>query len=332
MKKTLHMRDLDEIALETQAPQNFLVDNETGMVERTFSGHQIGIDGFYQELFLENMHVAYSNLQLKHDLELFFESDLEAIVMRFLLRGNTLSLDNKNDYQFSFSTNQTNIVYANGFYGKAQFASKPQDFLVFGIKLRPSFFIKYLPEQSKQLYQFLKHIDTQTTSAVSPYNYQITPQMCLTIQDIMYCNRTGIFKKMLIESKVMELLMLQLEQIISAEYRICSISKKDQEKMYAVREIISKNLDKSTTLIDLARTVGTNEFTLKKGFKEMFGTTVFGYWNDLKMQVAKQMLLSENVSISQVAEKTGYKNPQHFTVAFKRKYGITPGKLRRSRL
>ncbi|OJJ14503.1 hypothetical protein BKI52_42760 [marine bacterium AO1-C] len=332
MKKTLYTQNLENIALEAQYPQNYLVDSETGIIETMFSGHLIGVEGFYRELFSENIHIGYGNLQLKNDLELVFESDFETVEMRFMLRGDTLGLDNKNNHQFSFATNQSNIMYANGFCGKALFASQPQGVLFFDVNLPSAFFVRYLPEESKQLYRFLKHIDTQTTAAVNQHNYHITPQMQLTIQDIMHCNRVGIFKKMFIESKVMELLMLQLEQIISAEYKICSISKKDQEKMHAVREIISKNLDKSTSLIDLARKVGTNEFTLKKGFKEVFGTTVFGYWNDLKMQTAKQMLLNENVSISQVAEKTGYKNPQHFTVAFKRKYGITPGKLKQGKL
>ncbi|OJJ14501.1 hypothetical protein BKI52_42750 [marine bacterium AO1-C] len=332
MKTVLYAKDLKEVALAIQYPQNFLVDNGAGIVEREFSGRVVGIEGFYRELFLENIYVGYGSLQLKNDLELIFESNFEAVVMRFMLQGNTLSRDHENYHQFSFAANQSNIVYANGFHGKALVARQPQGIMVFDIKLPASFFIKYLPEESKQLYQFLKHIDTQITSPVSQHNYYITPQMYLVIQGIIHCKRTGIFKKMFIESKVIELLMLQLEQIISTEYKICSISKQDQEKMYAVREIISKNLDKSTSLIDLARKVGTNEFTLKKGFKEVFGTTVFGYWNDLKMQAARQMLLNENVSISQVAEKTGYKNPQHFTVAFKRKYGITPGKLKQGKL
>jgi len=328
MKTKLYAQDLEEIVLENKYPRNYSVDNETGIIEKEFSGHLIGTQGFYREMFLENIHIGYGNLQLKNDLELIFESDFETVEMHFLLQGDTLSKDHESFHHFNFTTNQSNIIYANGFRGKAQYAYQPKGIKVFEVNLIPSFFTKYLPEESKQLYQFLKHIDTQTTTTVSQHNYQITPQMYLIIYDIMQCNRTGIFKKMFIESKVIELLMLQLEQIINCECQICSISKRDQEKMYAVREIIRKNLDKSSTLIDLARKVGTNEFTLKKGFKEVFGTTVFGYWNDLKMQMARQMLLNENVSISQVAEKTGYKNPQHFTTAFKRKYGITPGKLK----
>ncbi|HAS40559.1 MAG TPA: AraC family transcriptional regulator [Microscillaceae bacterium] len=332
MKTTLHLQDLEEMVLENRYPQSYLVDRDTGIVEKEYNRHLLGFNGFYREIFLGNIHIGYGNLQLKNDLELVLEDDLETVKMYFLLQGDTLSLDNENYHQFNFATSQSNIIYVNNFYGKVLYASQPQGVLVFEINLSSEFFTQYLPEESKQLYQFLKNIDTQTTSIVSPHNYQTTPQMYLVIQDIMHCNRTGIFKKMFIESKVMELLMLQLEQIISYEYKVYSISKKDQEKMRAVEEFIRKNLDKSTSLVDLARKAGTNEFTLKKGFKEVFGNTVFGYWNDLKMEAAKQMLLDESLSIRQVAEKTGYKNQQHFTVAFKKKYGITPGKLKQRKL
>ncbi|WP_299466298.1 AraC family transcriptional regulator [uncultured Microscilla sp.] len=332
MKTKLYAQDLEDIVLENKYPRNYFVDSETGIVEKEFSGDLIGTKGSYREIFLENIHIGYGHLQLKNDLELVFESDFETVEMHFLLQGDTLSKDKESFYQFNFTTNQSNIIYANGFRGKAKYVYQSKSIRIFEVNLIPTFFTKYLPEASEQLYQFLKHIDTKNTTTVSQHNYQITPQMYLIIQDIIQCNRVGIFKKMFIESKIIELLMLQLEQIINCECQVCSVSKKDQEKMYAVREIIHKNIDKSTTLIDLARKVGTNEFTLKKGFKEIFGTTVFGYWNDLKMQIAKQMLLNENAPVSRVAEKIGYKNPQHFTVAFKRKYGITPGKLKQQRL
>jgi len=73
----------------------------------------------------------------------------------------------------------------------------------------------------------------------------------------------------------------------------------------------------------------TNEFTLKKGFKEVFGTTVFGFWNELKMQESKNLLLEHKLTVAEVSEKIGYKNPQHFSTAFKQYFGISPSRLKR---
>ena len=74
--------------------------------------------------------------------------------------------------------------------------------------------------------------------------------------------------------------------------------------------------------------MGTNQQTLKKGFKELFGTTIWGYYNNLRMETAKDLLINQEKSIAEVADNIGYKNPQHFTVAFKKKYGILPSILK----
>ncbi len=61
----------------------------------------------------------------------------------------------------------------------------------------------------------------------------------------------------------------------------------------------------------------------------MFGTTVFGYLFDYKMQLAKQYLLDTEKPISEVALLCGYEYVSHFSTAFKRKYGFSPLEMRR---
>ena len=56
----------------------------------------------------------------------------------------------------------------------------------------------------------------------------------------------------------------------------------------------------------------------------MFHTTIFAYYNGLRMERAKYLLMDSGKSISEVSDEIGYKNPQHFTVAFKKKFGLSP--------
>jgi AraC-like DNA-binding protein len=42
------------------------------------------------------------------------------------------------------------------------------------------------------------------------------------------------------------------------------------------------------------------------------------------MERAKYLLMDSGKSISEVSDEIGYKNPQHFTVAFKKKFGLSP--------
>ena len=95
-----------------------------------------------------------------------------------------------------------------------------------------------------------------------------------------------------------------------------------------MRDYLLSHLDTTCSLTDLAHRVGTNEFALKKGFRALFGTTVFGFWHDVKMEQARRLLIEEDRSISEVSDMVGYQNPRHFSSAFRKKFGVLPSRVR----
>jgi AraC family transcriptional regulator, transcriptional activator of the genes for pyochelin and ferripyochelin receptors len=44
--------------------------------------------------------------------------------------------------------------------------------------------------------------------------------------------------------------------------------------------------------------------------------------------MAKEMILSGHQSMAMIAEEAGYSSPQHFSTAFRKKFGVSPGKIR----
>ncbi|SDD37132.1 AraC-type DNA-binding protein [Mucilaginibacter pineti] len=131
----------------------------------------------------------------------------------------------------------------------------------------------------------------------------------------------------LLAAKMLELLFLSMEQFDRAG--LSPVKSNDFKKLELAKTLIAENLQTPCSLIELSRKVGLNDFKLKKGFKEAFGNTVFGYLLELRMEKAKDMLLLPNQSVSEVAHKVGYKNAHHFTVAFKKRFGYLPSKINR---
>ena len=327
MKTRIHTSDLQELIAEAQYPDGF-IEQEAGIIERTYTNEVYLGSGSYKELFFDGIHIGYGDMALSQETHLFFESDMETVEMHFLICGDTSTVDQLTGKVFEFGCNQHNIFYSNGFKGISKWShtSKMQ---LFEVNMTPSFFDKYLPADTNLFETFREQLFHRKQSQLSPHHLHITPQMLLIIREILNTQRKGIFKKMLIEAKVLELLMLQLEQISSHQCDVfCNLKKADVEKIYAVKEIIMNNLSAPGSLIDLAQQVGTNDFTLKKGFKEVFGTTVFGFWNEMKMQEAKRLLLEQSLTVAEVSEQIGYKNPQHFSTAFKRYFGTSPSQLK----
>ena len=74
-------------------------------------------------------------------------------------------------------------------------------------------------------------------------------------------------------------------------------------------------------LTELARAAGINEYKLKKGFKETFGNTVFGYLAETRLELAKNDLLEEEKSISEIAFELGYSSVHFLAIMRKRNLG-----------
>lgn len=68
---------------------------------------------------------------------------------------------------------------------------------------------------------------------------------------------------------------------------------------------------------------------LSQYFKAKQGITVLDYITNLKMDTAKNLLLTTSLTVSQIAEQIGYANEKTFTRRFKQMMGVTPGEYRK---
>ncbi|MDV3349012.1 AraC family transcriptional regulator [Leptolyngbyaceae cyanobacterium CCMR0082] len=161
-----------------------------------------------------------------------------------------------------------------------------------------------------------------------------TPTMLAAVQQILACPYQGKVKQLYLESKTLELLALKLEQMgqpeLSEDNKI-TLKTDDVHRLYQAREILLTDLEHPPSIIELARRVGINDFKLKRGFRQIFGTTVFGCLYDYRMERAKQLLDTHNLKVAQIAQTVGYANPSQFSAAFKRKFGFSPKNYRSQR-
>lgn len=325
MKIRLHQADIADTLIEHTYPEGFRTTN-SAYKEQQYQGSFFFGNGTYREFFFDGLHIGYGQLVPNSHTQIAIESDFETVEMHFALQGDACTWSDDGRV-FEFGQNQHNILYASNFKGLSEWA--PSSMRVFEVNLLPSVFRKYLPKEGPIFRQFNQMIDQKRTGFLSPVHYPITPAMLFIIREIIHCKREGVFKRAFLEAKVLELLLLQLEQMNQTGTTLCTdLKKADVDKMYAIKELLEQNTDAQFRLTDLARNVGTNEFTLKKGFKALFGTTVFDYWHQLKMEKARKLLVEDGWNVQQVSEEIGYMHAHHFSTAFKKRYGVSPSTLK----
>jgi len=102
------------------------------------------------------------------------------------------------------------------------------------------------------------------------------------------------------------------------------LSKQDVAYIQQARTILAENFDKHITIPQLARQTGINEAKLKEGFKEVFGYSIHTCILQLRLQKAQELLLTTDMSITDITYVIGYSHVTHFTSLFKKEMGITP--------
>lgn len=101
----------------------------------------------------------------------------------------------------------------------------------------------------------------------------------------------------------------------------------DREKIARSREILIQHIGDPITIRALSRKVAINECYLKKGFKVMFGCTIFEFYQDQRMEHAKFLLYERGRTVSEVSAMLGYSSISHFSTAFKKHTGLKPCEL-----
>lgn len=103
------------------------------------------------------------------------------------------------------------------------------------------------------------------------------------------------------------------------------------EALYKVSVLIEKDLQQHHSIASLAVYSGMNRQKLTVGFKSLFGQTIYGYYLNKRMDLAKTLLITGDLPLKLVAKKAGYRNATNFSIAFKKFYNITPAQMRRKK-
>ncbi len=104
-------------------------------------------------------------------------------------------------------------------------------------------------------------------------------------------------------------------------------SEEERGKIIKAREILLEHIGNPITIKALSRKVAINECYLKTGFKEIFGTTIFDFYQSQRMEHAKFLLCDKRQSVTDVSALLGYSSISHFSTAFKKHTGMKPCEL-----
>ncbi|MEH2150506.1 helix-turn-helix transcriptional regulator [Nostoc sp.] len=166
--------------------------------------------------------------------------------------------------------------------------------------------LDFLPK-SLQLY-----LETDNISFLNYFRIgQTTPEMQIILHQIVNCPFHGLIKDIYLQAKCLELMALKLEPDTAGERELMRsriLRTDDINRVYHAKEILIRDFDNPPSLLELARQVGLNDYKLKIGFRQVFNTTVFGYLYAHRMEKARKLLMSQQMTIKQIVNQSAGSN------------------------
>jgi AraC family transcriptional regulator, transcriptional activator of the genes for pyochelin and ferripyochelin receptors len=246
------------------------------------------------------------------------------ITLMFCLQGKLSIEGNGISGAWELSDNQHNIYFTRETYLKISVRGMQVKWVT--VQFNKKSFLSLADTTDAFVKLFVDQIlaDEQAAFSGSPLPIELVLMNC--IHSILNCNYPDSLKRMFVFSKAVELFVLQAESLGRSTGRKVTYLKKeyDRERILFARDYLVKHMENPPTLPELSRLAGINEFKLKKGFKETFNQPVFAWLADVRLETARNELMKKSKSVTEIAFELGYSSPQHFSTAFKRKFGVTP--------
>lgn len=90
-----------------------------------------------------------------------------------------------------------------------------------------------------------------------------------------------------------------------------------------------EHMARGLTVAELAGRANLSVATLERRIRVNFGTTPRSFLAEIRLNEAGRLLKESNLTIAEVANRSGYESPASFTRAFRRRQGVAPGEFRR---
>jgi AraC family transcriptional activator of pyochelin receptor len=209
-----------------------------------------------------------------------------------------------------------------------------QPILQVEISIEPSVLAALVADQVDELDLELQSLLSGKSSPPFSRLQSMGQAMSKATAQVLNCPYHGLTRRLYLESRALELIALQLQPLATYGQRSAAgshstLRKDDIDRIHQAKDLLTTYLDNPPSLLELAKQVGLNDYKLKQGFRQVFGTTAFGYLHHYRLEQARGLLEAGHLSVTEVAQTVGYASVTSFSAAFKKKFGMQPRHCKR---
>ncbi|HEY8513252.1 MAG TPA: AraC family transcriptional regulator [Cyclobacteriaceae bacterium] len=313
-------------------PRMGVLTDVSGLMTRSFDPNDLpnGYEAHLHDIYLPNATVRTYRGKFAYNVRLVTESGTngENVGSCLFLDGKMTTVLDGKSRGVVISKGQQNFKYdPNREFSHWGDADTSYHILHFSID--PKYFISFLPQDEAWADNLMNRI-MRRERIIGDSPAYISLQQHKAIQNLFDCPMSGKMAQILMETSVVQIVLWQLHALFrdSESMRPSKVAARDRDVAIALKEYLNATFLEDHSLVSLARHFAVNSNKLMFLFKNVFGISIFEYISDMKMEYAMRLIRDDRKFVTEAARILGYKNPHHFSAAFKKKFGICPSAVK----
>lgn len=198
---------------------------------------------------------------------------------------------------------------------------KGQQGRAFGVTIQPSFFDRFGSVlDGDDLAALREYLRPGINSSLLPRSWKII-EIAEAALNQPYA---GALRTLYREAQALRFLVETVSLLKDERQIIDRIGQRYYSRVRHAREMLDRSLSAPPKLLDIAREIGVNVTTLQANFKAAFGTTIFGYVRNQRLEIGRALILEHGMGVAEAGYKVGFSNAAAFTAAYRRHFGRPP--------
>jgi AraC-like DNA-binding protein len=283
-------------------------------------------EGFIQEVFLSNgLFLCIHHYWLNQELILrrMPTSSSAMLTMKFDCRRIPVEQAELPHEPLFTGSNGCEVELGTGnFFTELIVPAKQHiNFLVVGASRQTILNILDLQEEGCPIESLLKENPSFVLHEV------MTQEMERSLKQLSQVDQTAPLAALLYKNKAEELIYLLFSKLMHrAETASITVDQADAQKIYKLRAAMLADLSLAPELSELSSLVGISLTKMKQLFRQIFGDSIYNYYQSARMNEAARLLAVQ--SVSETGYQLGFTNLSHFGRLFERHFNIKPKKYK----
>lgn len=291
---------------------------QSGWEQRLTIPSHIGKGSVTRTRIRPGMEIMLTDITFEQDMRLQIQESCQLFELSYCVSGEINCEWNGKSSHTSSQTGNVTFLEDVKVYEEKKAGIRNQ---LLEIRLTPEELLHYAEDltEKQQMETWLRHYRGNID------RYPETPAIQRCVSEMIHCTHQGTMKRLYLESKALEFIAIFGESDgYGSVGGSMMLRREDITKLQQTHELVQNHFEQPFSIRELAMRVGMNEFKLKKGFRELFGMTIFELVRKKRMEKALWYLEVTRLNVAETAASVGYSNASNFTTAFRKYYGCNP--------